>query len=40
MVWKFFVHPDYHGLRIGRRLYDARKELCEKMNLKAIVFWR
>jgi predicted amidohydrolase/GNAT superfamily N-acetyltransferase len=33
-----FVHPDYRGLRIGRRLYDARKELCEKMNFKAIVF--
>ncbi len=33
-----FVHPEYRGLRLGRRLYDARKELCEKMNLKAIVF--
>lgn len=33
-----FIHPDYRGLRIGRRLYDARKELCEKLNLKAIVF--
>jgi predicted amidohydrolase len=25
-------------MRLGRRLYDARKELCEKLNLKAIVF--
>jgi predicted amidohydrolase len=25
-------------LRLGRRLYDARKELCEQLNLKAIVF--
>ena len=33
-----FVHPDYHGLRLGRRLYDARKDLTERMNLKAIVF--
>ncbi len=33
-----FVHPEYRGLRLGRRLYDARKELCEKINLKAIVF--
>jgi predicted amidohydrolase/ribosomal protein S18 acetylase RimI-like enzyme len=32
-----FVHPDYQGLRLGRRLYDARKELCEKMNLKKII---
>jgi predicted amidohydrolase/ribosomal protein S18 acetylase RimI-like enzyme len=33
-----FIHPNYRGLRLGRRLYDARKELCEKLNLKAIVF--
>lgn len=33
-----FIHPDYRGLRLGRRLYDARKELCEELNLKAIVF--
>jgi predicted amidohydrolase/GNAT superfamily N-acetyltransferase len=33
-----FIRPDYRGLRLGRRLYDARKELCEKLNLKAIVF--
>ncbi len=32
-----FVHPDYRGMRLGRRLYDARKELCEKLNLRAIV---
>ncbi len=32
-----FVHPDYRDLRLGRRLYDARKEMCEKMNLRAIV---
>ena len=33
-----FVDPGYRGLRLGRRLYDARKELCEKLNLKGIVF--
>lgn len=33
-----FIHPDYRGLRLGRRLYDARKELAEKLNLKNIIF--
>lgn len=33
-----FIRPEYRGMRIGRRLYDARKELCERLNLKAIVF--
>ncbi len=33
-----FVHPAYRGLRLGRRLYDARKELCEQLNLKGILF--
>lgn len=32
-----FVHKDYRGMRLGRRLYDARKELCEHLNLKGIV---
>ncbi|MCA5006495.1 carbon-nitrogen hydrolase family protein [Sphingobacterium bovistauri] len=32
-----FVHPDFRSLRLGRRLYDSRKELCEQMNLKSIV---
>ena len=32
-----FVHPDYRSLRLGRRLYDARKDLCERMNLRGIV---
>ena len=31
-----FVHPDFRELRLGRRLYDERKELCETMNLKEI----
>ncbi|MCB0585310.1 MAG: bifunctional GNAT family N-acetyltransferase/carbon-nitrogen hydrolase family protein [Phaeodactylibacter sp.] len=33
-----FVHPEYRGLRLGRRLYDARKELCERLNLRGILF--
>lgn len=33
-----FIHPDYQGLRLGRRLYDARKELCENLNLESIIF--
>jgi predicted amidohydrolase/ribosomal protein S18 acetylase RimI-like enzyme len=35
---EIFIHPDYRGLRLGRRLYDARKELCESLNLRAVVF--
>ncbi len=31
------VSPDYHGMRLGRRLYEARKELCQNLNLKSIV---
>lgn len=33
-----FIKPEFRGLRLARRLYDARKDLCEKLNLKAIVF--
>ena len=33
-----FIDPNYRGLRLGRRLYDARKELCEQLNLKSIIF--
>lgn len=32
-----FVHPEYRGLRLGRRLYDERKDLCERLNLKSIL---
>lgn len=34
---EIFVHPEYRGLRLGRRLYEARKELCESLNLKSII---
>lgn len=33
-----FITPAFQGLRLGRRLYDYRKELCEKLNLKSIAF--
>ena len=33
-----FIRPKYRGLRLGRRLYDYRKELCERENLKGIIF--
>lgn len=33
-----FIKPEFRGLRLARRLYDYRKELCEKMNLKGIAF--
>ena len=32
-----FAHPDYRNMRLGRRLYEARKELCRNLNLRAIV---
>ncbi len=32
-----FVDPEYRDLRLGRRLYDARKELCRQLNLRAIL---
>jgi len=32
-----FVSEHYRDLRLGRRLYDARKELCRNLNLRAIL---
>ena len=32
-----FVDENYRGLRLGRRLYDMRKEICSNLNLRAIV---
>lgn len=31
------VDPDYRGMRLGRRLYDARKDLAVNLNLKGIL---
>ncbi|RKQ50184.1 putative amidohydrolase [Roseivirga pacifica] len=35
---EMFIKPEFRGMRLGRRLYDARKELCESLNLEAIMF--
>jgi predicted amidohydrolase/ribosomal protein S18 acetylase RimI-like enzyme len=32
------VDPDYRGYRIGQRLYNERKRLCQSLGLKGIVF--
>lgn len=32
-----FVNKQYRGMRLGRRLYDSRKELCENLNMKGIM---
>lgn len=32
------VDPDWRGRRIGQRLYDARKQLVERLELNGIVF--
>lgn len=31
------VHPNFRRMKIGRRLYEARKRLAEKLNLKSII---
>jgi len=31
------ISEQYRGMRLGRRLYDARKELCRQYNLRAIL---
>ncbi|TWT41566.1 carbon-nitrogen hydrolase family protein [Botrimarina hoheduenensis] len=30
---EIMVHPDFRGMKLSRRLYDARKELCREKNL-------
>ncbi len=34
---EIFIDPNFRGMRMARRLYNARKELCEQLNLKAII---
>ncbi|MCA9563574.1 MAG: GNAT family N-acetyltransferase, partial [Myxococcales bacterium] len=31
------VHPEHRGMKLARRLYDARKELCRRYNLQRII---
>ena len=33
-----FIKQEFRGLRLGRRLYDYRKDLCERLNLKGVAF--
>jgi len=34
---EIMVHPEFRGMRLARRLYDARKELCRRLNLARIM---
>jgi len=34
---EIMVHPEYRGLRLSRRLYDARKQLCRDKNIARII---
>ncbi len=34
---EIMVHPDFRGMRLARRLYDARKEIARKYNLRSII---
>lgn len=36
--YEVMVDPDYRGLKIGARFYNARKQLCRYLRLKGIVF--
>ena len=31
------VHPEYRRMKIGQRLYEARKDLARRLNLKSII---
>ena len=33
-----FIKKEFRGMRLGRRLYDYRKELSERLNLRGIAF--
>lgn len=34
---EMMVHPDYRGFKLSRRLYESRKEIARKFNLKKII---
>ncbi len=34
---EIMVHPGYRGMRLSRRLYDQRKQIARKFNLRSIV---
>jgi predicted amidohydrolase/GNAT superfamily N-acetyltransferase len=33
-----FIKPEFRGLRLGRRLYNYRKDLAERLNLRGVAF--
>lgn len=34
---EIMVHPEFRGMKLSRRLYDARKEVCREKNLARII---
>ncbi|MCA9191692.1 MAG: GNAT family N-acetyltransferase, partial [Planctomycetales bacterium] len=34
---EIMVHPDFRGMKLARRLYDARKEICRERNLARFI---
>jgi len=34
---EIFIDPEFRNMKLGRRFYNARKELCRKLNLKRIM---
>ncbi len=34
---EIMVHPDFRGMKLSRRIYDARKDLCRTKNLARII---
>lgn len=34
---ELMVHPEFRGMKLSRRLYDARKEVCRNKNLERIM---
>ena len=34
---EIMVHPEFRGMKLSRRLYDARKEICREKNLERMV---
>ena len=34
---EMMVHPDFRGMKLARRLYEARKDLCRQYNLERII---
>ncbi len=34
---ELMVHPEFRGMKLSRRLYDARKEICREKNLSRFI---